>query len=92
MADSDILNTLVKEWLQQRNLQHQTLFRNINSENEIDLKTTFFQFLISRCIIRYAVNPDSYGIYKFSEPGKKIMEDENKRLAFISEFLVFYNQ
>ena len=86
------LDALVDEMLNLQNpVQPHLLFREYK-RREHDLESTFFGFLISRCILRYAIEYDSYGIFKFSKPGREIMEDKNKRAAFVETFLQFYNE
>ena len=86
------LDALIDEMLNlQDSVQPRSLFYEYK-EREHDLESTFFGFLISRCILRPAIEYDSYGIFKFSKPGREIMEDKNKRAAFVETFLQFYNE
>ena len=85
------LSVFVDKILDDHNgVQIDTMF-NHEEPNE-DLKCTFISFLISKCIIRYAPGYSSgSNIYKFSKPGRDIMKDNAKRIAFIEEFMKFYN-
>ena len=85
------LSVFVDELLNDRNGVHPDSIFASDEPNE-DLKCTFISFLISRCIIRYAPGYTSGSIvYKFSKPGRDIMKDNIKRIAFIEEFMRFYN-
>ena len=85
------LSVFVDEILDDRNgVQPDSIFGDEKPDE--DLKCTFISFLISRCIIRYAPRyPSGSNIYKFSKPGRDIMKDNAKRIAFIEEFIRFYN-
>ena len=56
-----------------------------------DLKATCFSFLVSKCILRLSITTSNNSVYVFSKPGREIMEDDSKRLAFVEEFLKFYD-
>ena len=85
------LSIFVDELLNGRNGVHPDSIFAYEEPNE-DLKCTFIGFLISKCIIRYAPRYISGSIvYKFSKPGRDIMKDNIKRIAFIEEFMRFYN-
>ena len=85
------LSVFVDEILDDRNgVQPDSIFGDEKPDE--DLKCTFISFLISRCIIRCAPRyPSESNIYKFSKPGRDIMKDNVKRIAFIEEFMRFYN-
>ena len=84
------INTLIDKMLSKENVQCRAFFYDYDKD-KYDLEFTFFSFLISRCILRYANEYQEYGIFKFSNPGREIMKDKNKRTAFVEEFLNFYN-
>ena len=83
---TDVL--IEKMLLSSHNIQLASLFADYDKED--DLIFTFFSFLISRCIIRYAHGYQKYGIFEFSNPGRKIMKNKNQRMAFVEEFVNFY--
>ena len=86
------LDALIDKMLNsQSSVQPYSLFLEYK-ESEHDLESTFFGFLISRCILRPAIEYESYGTFKFSKPGGEIMEDKNKRAAFVETFLQLYNE
>lgn len=85
------LSAFVDEILDDHNgVQFDSIFYN-EKPNE-DLKCTFMSFLVSKCILRYAPRyTGGSNIYKFSKPGRDIMENNIKRMVFIEEFMKFYN-
>ena len=60
------------------------------SDEDGDFVLTFFQYLISRCIIRHAPGYSDYGIYAFSVPGRRLMSNDASRAALIGEFMGIY--
>ena len=82
------IDALINAMLESRNIQPRQLFDG--GDRKDDLTLTFYSFLISRCIIRYAHGYDNYGIFEFSKPGRKTMENKIRRRAFVEEFLKFY--
>ena len=92
MVNQEVLQECVIRWLEKTSLQPAALFQYLKEEDEgTDFVITFFQYLISKSIIRYAQNYGDYGIYKFSVPGREIMSDKIKRMVFIEKFVHFYN-
>ena len=92
MVNQKVLHEYVVQWLEENSLQPAALFQYLKEEEEnTDFVITFFQYLISKSIIRYAQNYVNYGIYKFSAPGREIMSDKMKRTVFIEEFVRFYD-
>ena len=92
MVNQEILHTYIKKWLDEVSLQPIALFQYMREDDEnTDLVITFFQYLISKSIIRHAQNYLDYGIYKFSVPGREIMTDDTKRKVFIESFIKFYD-
>ncbi len=83
----DAFDDFIENLLTRPNIQLQI----IEWHKDEDKLCTFLQFMISRCIIRFAPNYLSGGVYVFSNPGRIIMEDKIKRQAFIEEFEKFYN-
>ena len=89
MANRETLERSVKEWLEkERNLDPSTMFGHTRRDNENDCMLTFFQRLISKCIIRHVPSYAS-PVYTFSVPGRKLMSNDAARTAFISEFMRF---
>ena len=82
------IDALINAMLESENIQPRQLFND--GECKDDLTLTFYSFLISRCIIRYTHSGDNYGMFEFSKPGRKTMENKIRRKAFIEEFLKFY--
>ena len=82
------IDALINAMLESGNIQPRQLFNG--GDRKDDLTLTFYSFLISRCIIRYTHSRDNYGIFEFSKPGRKTMENKIRRRAFIEEFLKFY--
>ena len=80
------INKLIDDMLQQRH------HFGIDSfcMGDDDLKATCFSFLVSKCILRLSITMNNNNVYVFSKPGREIMEDDSKRLAFVEEFLKFY--
>ena len=88
--DSEILSGFIDDILDDDNGVQLDASFDANDPHE-DLKCTFFSFLISRCILRYAPGYASGSEYKFSKPGRAIMGNNAKRIEFIDGFLTFYS-
>ena len=67
------------------------IFSNNDYGDQEDMMCSFFSFLVSKCIIRYAPRYTGSDVYLFSNPGRAIMNDKIKRTAFIEEFEKFYD-
>ena len=87
--DSEILSGFVDDILDVRYVQPFSIFHAETTHE--DLKCTFFSYLVSQCILRYAPRQTGNGVYKFSKPGRAIMENNAKRIEFIDGFLTFYS-
>ena len=91
-VNQETLDQCVQEWLANpKDLQPASMFNRMDRGDEnTDFILTFFQYLVSRCVVRHAPCYASYGIYAFSAPGRKIMSNDASRTAFIGEFMKFY--
>ena len=87
--DSEILSGFVDDILDGHTVQPFSIFYT-KAPHE-DLKCTFFSYLVSQCILRYAPKQIGDSVYKFSKPGRAIMENNAKRIEFIDGFLTFYS-
>ncbi len=76
-----------KDFIQPNNLFNS---RKYKFEDEEDLLCTFFSYLQSKCLIRFSPNPLVSNNFKLSKVGKEIIEDKDKRIVFVEEFLKFY--
>ena len=77
--------------LEKNKVDPYTVLADYVNKNEDEI-CCFFGFLVSKCVLRYAPGSISDSIkYKFSNPGRVIMEDRTRRTAFIEEFMKFYN-
>ena len=92
MVNRETLDRCVQEWVaSSKGLQPAVMFDHMNHDDEnTDFILTFFQYLVSRCVIRHASGYGGYGIFEFSVPGKKSMSNEVRRTALIGEFMNFY--
>lgn len=83
------LGEFIDMLLTEKSFDPEDIFKNEYKDNE-DLMCSFFTFLVSKCIIRYAPKMDRSGVYTFSKPGRVIIENDKKRTKFIKEFIKFY--
>lgn len=62
-----------------------------NLGDQEDILLCFVGFLVSKCLVRSAPNYRDYGMVVFSKPGRSILKNSAKRMAFVEEFMNFYN-
>ena len=86
------LNDFIDMILEQNSVQPYAIFSNNDYGDQEDMMCSFFSFLVSKCIIRYAPRYINYGVYLFSNPGRQIMKNKSKRENFIEDFLKFYDR
>ncbi len=88
--DKDSVFNFIDKILKKDSIQPLDLFWGKYEGDEEDLLCTFFTYLMSNCVIRYDSKSMEYGMYKFSKPGKEILENKQKRDIFVLNFLRLY--
>ena len=86
-----ILSDFIDMILEQNSVLPYSIFFDNDYGDDEDMVCSFFSFLVSRCIIRYAPRYINHGVYVFSNPGRIIMKDKKKRNSFLKDFMEFYD-
>lgn len=84
------IDELIDYLLAEDNVQFPAL-RNLGFGDQEDMLLCFTGFLVSKCLLRHCPNQREYGIFVFSNPGRHILENDVRRMAFVEEFMNFYN-